>query len=920
MNYEVEHKWNKIWEELGVYYADPDWKRKKKFITFPIPYMNGPLHLGHAYTISRADAYARYFRLLGYNVLFPQAWHWTGQPIVSAAERLAKGDENMIREFKQVDKLSDDIISKFKDPIYMANYYTQRNREAINLIGVGIDWRREFKTTSNDPWFSKFVEWQFNTLREKGFITKGTHPVVWCPKDKSPVGDHDRLKGEGVYPVEFRLILFKLVEEDNTYLVASTLRPETIFGATNVWIHPELSYVKAKIKGQIWIIGEESVKRLKDQMFDIDVIEVFKGKALLGKRVIVPIVGNEIPILPATFIDSSIGTEVVYSVPSHAPYDYLALRDLQVRGDPVAKSLNPISIISVEGYGEHPAIEIVQKMKIMNQEDQRADEATREIYSLELRKGKLKENCDKYAGMPVSVARNSVYFSLNSSGLAYSMYDLPEPVICRCTTRCHVKILQDQWFLKYSDEGWKSEAKECINKMSIYPEEARNWFLDVVDWLQDYPCARQSGLGTPLPWDSRWLIETLSDSTVYMAFYTVSHLLRKVPPERLEKGVFDYIYYNVGDLAELSRRTGIDVDYLKRMREEFVYWYPVDMRVSAKELVPNHLTFFIFHHVALFNRNEWPRGISVNGMLRVENEKMSKSKGNLITIEDAVRNYGADAVRAALLISSEYMDDANWKNELAVSIKEKMERISLSLTQHLKDENKTVDVYDLWMMNRVSMASQQIGNMIEVMNIKGALQIALFDMDNYFKQYLRMKQYRANRAVMETLVRSWSSIIAPFMPYFAEEIYSLVGSFKSVIMEGWPKNLKYEESVDLEIDLTLRLINDIREILRVIKVKPKGIVVFAYDSDLASEVVEQIEKMTGKKRDAMVKLVNSLPDLEKKYFGKVNEVSVYNKHINYIKQEVGVNVEVKNVKQADSSSISRAERALPMKPSILILK
>ncbi|MCL4344039.1 MAG: leucine--tRNA ligase [Nitrososphaerota archaeon] len=918
MNYELEHKWNKIWDDLRIYHADADSEKPKKFVTFPIPYMNGPLHLGHAYTISRADAYARYYRLRGYNVLFPQAWHWTGQPIVSAAERLAKGDENMIKEFKQVDKLPDDIISKFRDPLYMANYYTQRNKEAINLIGVGIDWRREFKTTSNDPWFSKFVEWQFNTLRDKGYITKGSHPVVWCPRDKSPVGDHDRLKGEGVFPVEFRLILFGM--DDGSYLVASTLRPETIFGATNIWIHPELDYVKAEVNGQTWIIGENSVERLRDQLFNINIIERFSGKVLLYKEATVPIIGRKIPILPAIFIDSAIGTEVVYSVPSHAPYDYLALRDLQTKGDPAAISINPISIIEVEGYSDHPAVEIVQKMKISNQEDMKADEATREIYSLELRKGKLRGNCGKYAGMPVSVARNSVFSDLKSAKLAFSMYDLPEPVICRCTARCHVKILQDQWFLKYSDSAWKDKAKECINGMNIYPEEARNWFLEVVDWLLDYPCARQSGLGTHLPWDNKWLIETLSDSTVYMAFYTVSHILKKLSPEILDKDVFDYIFYGTGDTAIISERTGINVDYLKKMRDEFVYWYPVDMRVSAKELVPNHLTFFIFHHVALFDIKKWPRGISVNGMLRVENEKMSKSKGNLITIEEAVKDYGADAVRASLLISSEYMDDANWKGELAISIKEKLERILLSASQHLKDDNEKNDMYDRWMLNRISAVSLQVGDMIEKMNIKGALQVALFDMDNYFRQYLKMKQYKANPAVMVTLIRAWSSTVAPFMPYFAEELYSLVGSFKSVIIEGWPKGLDYDESVDLAIDLTLRLINDIREILKVIKIKPKKITVFAYDDHSAAEIASKVQTLGDQKKAAIEKLLNSLPELQRKYFGKVDEVKIYTEHQNYIKQEVGIAVEVKNIKQADQSSFARAEKALPMKPSIFIEK
>jgi len=916
MSFELERKWNKVWDELGIYNADADQNRPKKFVTFPIPYMNGPLHLGHAYTLSRADVYARYYRLKGFNVLFPQAWHWTGQPIVSAAERLARGDESMIKEFKEVEKLSDDIILKFRDPIFMANYYTQKNREAMSLLGVGIDWRREFKTTSNDPWFSKFVEWQFSTLKEMGYITRGSHPVVWCPRDRSPVGDHDRLKGEGVYPIEFKLILFRM--DDGSYLVASTLRPETIFGTTNVWVHPDIDYVRANVNGQIWIIGESSVEHLRDQLYDIQVIERFKGKELLYKYVTVPIIGRRVPVLPAVFIDSEIGTAVVYSVPSHAPYDYLALRDLQEKGDSVAGEISPISIIEVEGYGDHPAVEIVNRMKIRNQEDPRADDATKEIYSIELRKGKMRENCGKYAGMPVSIARNSVFEDLRAQGLAFSMYDLPEPVICRCTTRCHVKILQDQWFLKYSDSEWKEKARECIRTMKIYPEEARAWFLDTVDKLMDYPCARQSGLGTPLPWDNKWIIETLSDSTVYMAFYTVSHIIKKYPPEKLDNTVFDYIFYGKGDERAISERTGITLDDLRTMRKEFMYWYPVDMRVSAKELVPNHLTFFVFHHVALFEKEKWPAGISVNGMLRVENEKMSKSKGNILTIEETVKKYGADSVRAALLISSEYMDDANWKDSLAVSINEKLNRILLTLNQHLKDNNSVNDAYDRWMLNRISVASEAVGKMIENMNIKGALQIALFDMDNFFKEYLKMKQYRANSNTIRHLIKSWSMILAPFTPYFSEELYSLVGSYKSIMLERWPEGFGYEEQVDVEIELVERLISDIREILKVIKAKPESIVVFAYDLKSTEEITRNMESLQAQKRAAIEKLMNSLPDLLKKHIGKVDEVKVYSEHLKYIKNEVGIPVEVKSIWEADQESSERAERALPMKPSIYI--
>ena len=102
----IEDKWMNIWGEKKIFEADPDQTREKVFVTVPFPYMNGPLHIGHAFTSVRIDVYARYKRMQGYDVLFPWAWHWTGQPIVAAAERLSNGDKAMLKEFVEIDGIS----------------------------------------------------------------------------------------------------------------------------------------------------------------------------------------------------------------------------------------------------------------------------------------------------------------------------------------------------------------------------------------------------------------------------------------------------------------------------------------------------------------------------------------------------------------------------------------------------------------------------------------------------------------------------------------------------------------------------------------------------------------------------------------------------------------------------------------------
>src|SRR5438445_6255837 len=293
-------------------------------------------------------------------------------------------------------------------------------------------------------------------------------------------------------------------------------------------------------------------------------------------------------------------------------------------------------MIHLEGYGENPAVSLVEKNQIKNQKDPRLKDLTEEIYKKEFHQGKMKSIAGKLSGHKVSEVKPALVQEFLKKKIAERFYDLVEPVICRCGTENFVKILQDQWFLKYSDQKWKDRVREAIKTMKFFPEESRNWFLEIVDWLEDKACTRKSGLGTKLPWDPEWLVETLSDSTIYMAFYTISHLLKLylgglINPKDLSKEVFDFIFLGI-----IPKNKDKNFKIWEKMREQFLYWYPVDFRNSAKELIPNHLTFYIFHHVALFNPNLWPRAIGTNGMITIEGQKMSKSKGVFITLKNAI--------------------------------------------------------------------------------------------------------------------------------------------------------------------------------------------------------------------------------------------------------------------------------------------
>jgi leucyl-tRNA synthetase len=847
----IEERWRKAWEKARIFEADPDPNRRKCMVTFPFSYMNGPLHVGHGFTATRVDAYARFRRMQGYNVLFPWAWHWTGETIAGASERVKTGDEDFVRALREVDGVSEEDLKKFVDPAYMASYYTRDSREAVKRLGFSIDWRREFHTTSLCPTFSKFIEWQCERLREKGYIIKGTYPVVWCPHDESPTGDHDRQIGEGVVPEEYTLLKFKM---DDAYLPAATFRPETIYGVTNMWIHPDADYVEVRVDDEKWIISEVAANKLKEQQRKVEIISRFKGRKIIGKHFVSPISDREMLILPGWFVDPANATGVVYSVPAHAPFDWLALRDLQEKPellkefgiDPSeVKKIKSISMIRVEGFGEHPAIELVERMGAKDQYDPKAEEATKSLYKKEFHAGVLKDICGEYSGRKVYEVKESLIRDFRQRGIADSMYDLPEPVVCRCLTPCVVKVLEDQWFLRYSDKAWKEKTKEALDQASIYPETATQWFLNIIDWLREWPCARKSGLGTPLPWSPGWIVETLSDSTVYMAFYTINkHITQhNIKAKQLTGEVFDYLFSGKGKVEKIAEQSRISRKLLEEMRSEFLYWYPFDLRISAKELLPNHLTFCLFQHVALFP-DHLPRGIGVNGVLSVEGKKMSKSKGNFVTLRGAIDQYGADATRCALLLGGEGMDDPDWRRENVRDVRNNLKgflNLSESIVEAAKEEK--AGHLEEWLISVLQHRIRTVTESMELLKTRTATENALFEVWNDFRWYARRKEKTDSKVLKEAL-EIWIRLLAPFAPYICEEIWNKTGKEGFVSLAEWPT---YDEKkVNMRAEETENLIKNVLEdtsnILRATKMVPKKICYYSAASWKWKVYLKALEK------------------------------------------------------------------------------
>ncbi len=234
----LEQKWSHRWEMEKIFQADLDPTRKKYFVTVAYPYPNSPQHIGHGRTYTLADAHARYMRLKGYNVLFPMGFHYTGTPILAMSRRVALQDKELVDTFRRVYNIPDDVIQSFVHPVNIAKYFHSEIKQGMKEMGYSIDWRREFTTV--DDLYSKFISWHFRLLKRKGLIVQGSHPVGWCPSDQNPVSQHDTIGDVEPDFNEYILIKFGL-EIDGIYYVlpAATLRPETIYGVSNLWVDPE---------------------------------------------------------------------------------------------------------------------------------------------------------------------------------------------------------------------------------------------------------------------------------------------------------------------------------------------------------------------------------------------------------------------------------------------------------------------------------------------------------------------------------------------------------------------------------------------------------------------------------------------------------------------------------------------------------
>ncbi len=930
----IQEKWQNAWKDAKIFEREPD-NRKSLMVFAAWPYVNTPQHLGHFRTYGTADAYARYMSMRGYNTLFPMGWHKTGTPILAIAKRVANKDEDLMNELVETFHLPKGDVEKMTDPFFIADYFSREIRSGMEIAGMGIDWRRTF--TSIDPLFSKMVEWQFHILEKAGFLSKGRHPIGWCTNEQNPVGQHDT-KGDVPTEIESMLAVKFKDSSSDAYFICATYRPETIYGATNLFISDNAEYVIAEVNGEKAFISKASASILAYQE-QVKVVSSVSTEELFRKKAVNPLTGEEIPILPGFFVKDDYGTGVVMAVPAHAPFDYVALKRLENKGIEVPREPYKRTI-RVEGKDDEAKVPSLVYLESFDWKDEAAsdaaiEEATKALYKEESRHGIEIEG--EFAGMPEEKAREELKAKLIKESKAFNIYVIgnDKPVYCRCGTKVIVKIVEDQWFIDYGNKAWKESAKKCLAEMGIFPDKLIHTYENVIDWLDLRAAERAQGLGTRFPFNPEHIIESLSDSTIYMAFYTIYHILAKAgaKPENLTDSLFDYVYLSKGAAAEVASETGLDEMTVRECKDSFDYWYSFTSSHSGSDLVNNHLVMYIFNHVAVFPEKIWPKQIVTNGIVKYEGEKMSKSMGNVIPLKDALVKYGADPLRMALVAGADLDTDVEFSETQIGGIKSRNEYLYTIMFDLDSFGSRELGQLDFWLYSKLNSKIVTATALMDKIMMKGAYNEIYYSSVSEIKRYIDMGG--KNGLVLEEYMSAVARMLYPVMPHIAEELWHTLGKNTLVAREEWPVPDESMINPELEksYDAVEGILQDISNAISLMSNMPanKGKVVKEVKIIVASPWKFDAYDMLVEKK-AISAVIGAMHDIDKEKLAKylaqfkkpsdyVDKIgikhdtlfSVLSSSLGYVSAKVNARVYVEN---EDTSKSARASRALPLKPSL----
>mgnify|MGYP004710174925 FL=1 len=736
---DVEENIYKEWEEKGYFKAEVNSHKKPFTIVMPPPNITGKLHMGHALDETMQDILIRFKRMQGFEALWvPGTDHASIATEAKVVEQLKK--EGLSKEEIGREKFLERTWQWKKE--YGGNIVNQ-----LRKLGASCDWSRERFTM--DEGCSRAVREFFVKLYEKGLIYRGEKIINWCPNCKTSISDSEVNFKE--MDGNFWHINYKLVNSLDHVTVATT-RPETMFGDVALAVNP------------------------KDPRYS----------HLIGKKVIVPVVEREIPIIADDYVDIEVGTGVLKITPAHDPNDF--------------------------EVGQRHNLPIINVM----------DE-----------NGKMNENAILFKGLDRYEARNQLVGLLCKGGYLEKTESIHHNVgTCyRCSTTVEPRV-STQWFVKMDELS--KPAIDCVknNKTKFVPERFSKIYFHWMENIKDWCISRQLWWGHRIP---VWYCKKCGKMTV-----------SKDTPDVCKHCGSNEIYQD-NDTLDTWFSSGLwpfSVLGWPEKTPELDYFYPTNVLVTGYDIIFFWVAKMIFSSLEMTGKEPF-ENILIHGLVRdSQGRKMSKSLGNGVDPLEIIEKYGADALRFSLMLGNSPGNDMRFFNEKVEASRNFANKIwNAARFIHLNTDNQDLEKgipeeigdIDSWIISRLNTVISEVTNNLDKFELGIAAQnIYDFVWDEFCDWYIEFSKIEGKKEVLLFVVDSILKLLHPFMPFVTEEIWkSFQNTDGSIMIEKYPEfNKKYiNKNAEYNINVLMSVIKSIRNIRSEMNVSHGKKTVIYIDSD-----------------------------------------------------------------------------------------
>ena len=696
------------WLAKKYFHAEVDHSKTPFTIVIPPPNITGQLHMGHALDNTMQDILIRYKRMQGYNALW--------QPGTDHA--------SIATEVKIIEKLKEEGISKedlgregfLKRAWEWKAEYGGRIIEQLKKLGSSCDWDRERFTM--DEGCNKAVTEVFCKMHEKGWIYKGSRIINWCPVCNTSISDAEVEYEEQAG--HFWHIKYPLIEDDGTvsttrFLEFATTRPETMLGDTAVAVHPDDD-------------------RYKD---------------IVGKKLMLPIINREIPIIADAYVDREFGTGVVKITPAHDPNDF-----------EVGKRHN------------------LPEINILN------DDAT------------INENGGKFCGMDRYAAREAIVKELDEMGLLVRIEDYTHNVGThdRCKTTIE-PMIKKQWFVRM-DELIKPAVKAVKDgDIQLIPKRMEKTYFNWTDNIRDWCISRQLWWGHRIP--------------AYYCDDCGETVVAKQMPEKCPKCGGTHFTQDPDTLDTWFSSALWPFSTLgwPEQTEDLKYFYPTDVLVTGYDIIFFWVIRMIFSGYEQMGERPF-KTVLFHGLVRdSKGRKMSKSLGNGIDPLEIIDQYGADALRLTLITGNAPGNDMRfyWERvEASRNFANKVWNASRFIMMNMPEEGLQVtdpvlQPVDKWILSKLNALIKDATENMDHFELGIAVQkVYDFIWDEFCDWYIEMVKPRLyntddqeskNAALwtLKTVLLNALKLLHPYMPFITEEIFcTLQSEEESIMISSWP--------------------------------------------------------------------------------------------------------------------------------------